>query len=985
MNVLDAIRQTTRRAGGGHTRRRGTEEFERSTRDWRTVEKPERVLYRMGRLGMHREVLTLASSMARGERFGGFNPLEAIIGRSQLMSSFFLPLGAECARAVGRIVAHNGAGYGTGFIISPRLLMTNNHVIEREGIAARCRVEFDYVRRFDGLIGATQVFRLIPGEFFLTSGKRDGLNLDYTIVAVEAVNTQGESLAARGSIPLIAAPGELTVGELTNIIQHPGGDVQQVALRDNKMVEFLEHFIRYEADTMPGSSGSPVFNDQWQLAALHHSGVPETVRPSVYRLLDGGEWDTQRPLPHWQQEKMTARVKWVSNEGVLISSIVADARARLAGDAARLALFEEAVRDEASPCGERKGGVCPEVVGQPVVATPEVLTQTAPGSVTWTIPLQVTVQLGPALHFSAAGGTAPAVPPVTPQAPVINNNNGSVLPQPTDGVDPAAAVERVRKELAGRADVLEVRDGFLWHDDFMTEERAAVVVLDPCIRPAPGDPYESLDIPREMDGLAVDITLGGPATQLRAAGRKGPLAAEASPPAELFQERVPEFGYVKPEGLNLDAVHEPMDVICHVSPDEGWPVLEEFLGRTKKSLTLGIYDLSAPHVFRKLMELAGRDPEFRFNLITQKGLAGGLRGVKENDLNEAKVMEGLREVLGDRFRQAYVNVSGDRRIFASAYHIKAAVRDSEELWLSSGNMQSSNQPPPDVRPLTDGGRGLRLFRAYNREWHVVVKNRKLAQTFEAYLLHDLATAEANPAPSPSPARELFVHAGPPAADNSFVEEAAPPRYFARRVIEGAPVNVRPLLTPDNYIEHVIRLVRSARNKLYIQNQSLSLLDPLGNNEDEFIELWKAVKSRQEAGVDVRMIFRVHIDEDHARAVKDRLVKFGLRPECIRVQQGCHTKGVVVDSEAVLVGSHNWTNQGVKANRDASLIFRHREIADYYERIFLFDWDTLAREPRPAGPASIGRSHPAERIEPSRPDLPQHAAAARVNYRDLLDD
>ena len=128
MNVLDVIRQTTRRAGGEHTRRRGTESFERSTKHWRTVEKPERVFRRMGQLGLHQEVWTLASSMAKGERFAGFNPLERIIGQSQLMSSFFLPLGAERARAVGRIVTQTGAGVGTGFLISPRLLMTNNHV-----------------------------------------------------------------------------------------------------------------------------------------------------------------------------------------------------------------------------------------------------------------------------------------------------------------------------------------------------------------------------------------------------------------------------------------------------------------------------------------------------------------------------------------------------------------------------------------------------------------------------------------------------------------------------------------------------------------------------------------------------------------------------------------------------------------------------------------------------------------------------------------
>jgi V8-like Glu-specific endopeptidase len=987
MNVLDVIQQTARRAGKGHTRRRDTEAFERITKNWRAVEKPERVLCRMGQLGMHQEMLRLASSMARGERLDGFNPLERIIGRSQLMSSFFLPQGAECARAVGRIVTEVGVGFGTGFLISPRLLMTNNHVLEDESVALHSRVQFDYVRRFDGSIGTTQLFRLLPAEFFIASEARGDLNLDYAVVAVEAVNSQGDRLDGRGSIPLIVTSGKLTVPELVNIIQHPAGEPQQVALRDSKVVESLDHFIRYEADTLPGSSGSPVFNDQWQLAALHHSGVPDEVRPGVYRLQDGGEWDTHLPLPYVKQLQMSDRVNWISNEGVRISSIVTDARARLGGDAVRLALFEEAVREQASPLNERAEGMCRDRDVRTDAATPvpEVVTQAAQGAATWTIPLRITLQLGPDLHFSLSGGPVTPNSLSSPQQPALNNGTSSR--QPPVKSEPAAAVARVREMLEGSRGMLEVRDGFLWQGGVMTECRAAVVVLNPGVAAATGDPYESLCIPREVDGIPVDITLGGPAALLRANKCRELFATEVSPLADLFQERVPKINYVKPEGLSLDEVKEPMEVICHASPDDGWPVLSDFLSRVEKTLIIGVFDLSAPHVVGKLRELAEANPALRLNLAIQRGLAGGLTGVKENDLDEEDVVESLRKTMGDRFQQAYVNVSGDKRTFASSYHIKVAVRDGQELWLSSGNMQSSNQPPPDVQPANGGEQTFGPLRSYNREWHVVVKNRKLAQMFEAYLLHDLETAEANPAPLP-PAHELFVRVERLAPEKAFLAETSPPRYFARKVIPevaGTPVIVQPLLTPDNYLGHVVQLVRSAQTRLFIQNQSLNLLDPLENNEDAFIELWQAIKSRQDAGVDVRMIFRVHFDEDEARAIKDRLVKFGFKPGCIRVQKGCHTKGVIVDSEAVLVGSHNWTNHGVTANRDASLIFRHPEIARYYEQIFLFDWERLARDPKPASPDSISRGVAEERIELAWPGQPQPANTVRLSLRDLLDD
>ena len=247
--------------------------------------------------------------------------------------------------------------------------MTNHHVIENDRIAALCRIEFDYVRRFDRGFGATQLFRLLPGEFFLTSVTHDDLNLDYTIVAVEPVNSQGEELAGRGYVPLVSSLGDLTVLEWANIIQHPGGNPQQVALRDNRVVKSLEHFIHYEADTQPGSSGSPVFNDQWQLVALHHSGVPDQVRPGIYRLQNGDEWDTRQPLPYPEELRMWAKVNWLSNEGMRINSIIADAQSRLGGDAARQALFSEAVRENASPLPEETGS-CDGLLEKMVITKP---------------------------------------------------------------------------------------------------------------------------------------------------------------------------------------------------------------------------------------------------------------------------------------------------------------------------------------------------------------------------------------------------------------------------------------------------------------------------------------------------------------------------------------------------------------------------------------------------------------------------------------
>jgi len=44
--------------------------------------------------------------------------------------------------------------------------------------------------------------------------------------------------------------------------------------------------VQYLTDTLPGSSGSPVFDKDWRLVALHHSGgwIPEPgSRDRVFR------------------------------------------------------------------------------------------------------------------------------------------------------------------------------------------------------------------------------------------------------------------------------------------------------------------------------------------------------------------------------------------------------------------------------------------------------------------------------------------------------------------------------------------------------------------------------------------------------------------------------------------------------------------------------------------------------------------------------
>ena len=89
---------------------------------------------------------------------------------------------------------------------------------------------------------------------------------------------------------------DVKVGDRVNIIQHPGGGPKQIALSHNVVVSVDDQRVRYLTDTDYGSSGSPVFDEQWRVVALHHS------------------WGTEREpgLKQW----------YVRNEGIHINTII---------------------------------------------------------------------------------------------------------------------------------------------------------------------------------------------------------------------------------------------------------------------------------------------------------------------------------------------------------------------------------------------------------------------------------------------------------------------------------------------------------------------------------------------------------------------------------------------------------------------------------------------------------------------------------------
>ncbi|MFF8288922.1 trypsin-like serine peptidase [Streptomyces sp. NPDC016309] len=317
----------------------------------RFPDSPEAIAARAARL-LDRQAVPAAAAVdsIREERLSAPAAYERILGLSKELQAWsFLPRGARAARTVARILAReNGRELpiGTGFLVSPRLLMTNHHVLPDETSARQCLLEFDAQVTIDNAPGVSTRLELDVGGFFLADER-----LDFALVLVAPPADGRPPGEVFGWNRLSVQRGKLVIGEPVNVIGHPMGRLKEIAVRDNALQVRLDDFLHYRTDTEPGNSGSPVFNDQWEVVALHHSGVPDKDAEGRTLRKDGKVWE-----PGDGEDA----VAWVANEGVRISSVLRHLAA-VPLDPVRRALLAEMGPDS----GLRVDGAVPRAVAPP--------------------------------------------------------------------------------------------------------------------------------------------------------------------------------------------------------------------------------------------------------------------------------------------------------------------------------------------------------------------------------------------------------------------------------------------------------------------------------------------------------------------------------------------------------------------------------------------------------------------------------------------
>jgi len=205
---------------------------------------------------------------------------EEIVHRDDMVPYEFMGVGVQRAASVVKLMVPrhaNGVPHmtganptiylGTGWLVgNGSLLITNHHVINarapNEAAASDADLKLQAEKTtaiFDYNAENAQGTRVQVKELLRWNTK-----LDYAVLRIDDI--------ARPPLPL--RPQAFTDDELSdkppvNIIQHPDGRPKLYAIRNNLVSAADGNDLRYFTDTKGGSSGSPVFDDTWQVVALH--------------------------------------------------------------------------------------------------------------------------------------------------------------------------------------------------------------------------------------------------------------------------------------------------------------------------------------------------------------------------------------------------------------------------------------------------------------------------------------------------------------------------------------------------------------------------------------------------------------------------------------------------------------------------------------------------------------------------------------------
>lgn len=196
-----------------------------------------------------------------------------LVREPDFLDVWLLQQAVERARSVCLIEVPRMGKKGSGVLIQADLILTNFHVISSSDDVALATLQENLtgalVRfgayRSEGTVAEGQVVALDDDEPILVFSPTKGQ--DFVLLRAKGI----ETLANVAPTPFVSrVPAK---GSAIHILQHPLGGAMKLALSSNGVagVDLEKGLVQYVTRTEDGSSGSPCFDADWNLIAIHHA------------------------------------------------------------------------------------------------------------------------------------------------------------------------------------------------------------------------------------------------------------------------------------------------------------------------------------------------------------------------------------------------------------------------------------------------------------------------------------------------------------------------------------------------------------------------------------------------------------------------------------------------------------------------------------------------------------------------------------------
>ena len=352
-------------------------------------------------------------------------------------------------------------------------------------------------------------------------------------------------------------------------------------------------------------------------------------------------------------------------------------------------------------------------------------------------------------------------------------------------------------------------------------------------------------------------------------------------------------------------------VTAFVSPDCSYEVLCSLISGSGESIHLNVYELTKPGIADLLSERSSSGVDVK--VLLEGSPVGGVSDSEYAAVNALQDSGGEVRMMLTENKDSHAPYRYD--------HAKYLVSDGESVLVASENFGETGFPQT-------GYNG-------NRGWGIVIDDAKASDYFDEVFAYDFSGG----------------WSGSPEGDLGSFEETDSAGYYG---------GYNPVFNPQRFDGVTVTPVISPDTSYLIQDM-ISGAEESVDIEQAYIKNWSSGKNPylEEAidaarrGVSVRIILDSYYynvegddDNDEMAAYINSVAgaeSLDLEARLARTGYGMpvkvHNKGVIVDSEVVLISSVNWNENSPQMNREAGIIAEGSGIAGYYRDIFSHDWES----------------------------------------------